>query len=317
MGVKQMLLRCAAGEFGRALERLPDAFFGGVGEIRLRADKPVIVTKDGAEVFLGAGGPVVDVSESLRPSPALIAQCVEMISEHSLYAFEEELKNGYLSLPGGHRVGLAGKVVAGENGVKTIKNISGLNIRVSHEVKGCADGVMDFVASRGRVLHTMIISPPGCGKTTLLRDMIRQISDGAPGALPGQTVAVADERGEIAGCYMGVPQNDVGLRTDVLDACPKAEGVMMLLRSMSPRVIAVDEIGGPEDARAIEAVISGGVALLCTVHGGGIEDVLNKPALRGLLDKNIFERFIVLEGAGRVKAVYNEKCEDILAREGA
>jgi stage III sporulation protein AA len=154
----------------------------------------------------------------------------------------------------------------------------------------------------------MIISPPGCGKTTLIRDIARLLSNGDPGkGIPGYAVGIVDERSEIAGCYLGVPQNDVGIRTDILDAAPKAKGMVMLLRSMSPQVIIVDEIGRKEDSDAIDEIVNSGVKLVCTVHGASIEDILKKEVLSEILRKDIFELFIVLKygkTAGEIAGIY-------------
>ena len=167
--------------------------------------------------------------------------------------------------------------------------------------------MLPFLFGKEGVCHTLIISAPRCGKTTILRDLVRQLSDGTEGRR-GYTVGVVDERSEIGGCYMGVPQNDLGMRTDLLDCCPKAEGMMMLIRSMAPGVIAVDELGSYSDIHAIESVIHCGCKLLATVHGTSIEDIQKKPLFQKLIQEHVFERYIVLhnrEHIGKVKAVFD------------
>ena len=218
-----------------------------------------------------------------------------MISEYSLYAYEDEVRQGFITICGGHRVGLMGQAVMDNKSIKSVKHISFINIRIAHQIKGCANEVLPFVYDDDRVLHTLIISPPGGGKTTLLRDMVRCISDGNA-FCKGMNVGVVDERSEIAACYMGVPQNDVGIRTDILDACPKAEGMLMMLRSMNPKVIAVDEIGGREDIDVISYIINCGCSILATVHGYSIDDIRTRPVLRKLVEEKAFERYIVLDG---------------------
>lgn len=234
---------------------------------------------------------------------------MEYIGNYSLYAFEDEIRQGFITIQGGHRVGIAGKTVIEAEHVKNIKHISFINIRLSHQVKGCADKIIPYITMQEHVFHTLIISPPRCGKTTLLRDIIRQLSDGNK-SRSGMTVGVVDERSEIGACYMGVPQNDLGIRTDILDCCPKADGMLMLIRSMSPEVIAVDEIGQREDLDAIEYVINCGCRLVATVHGSCIDDVKQKPVLGRMVKEKMFERYIILNnrvGIGNVEEIYDDR----------
>lgn len=266
----------------------------GLQEIRLRAKRPLLLKYRGAEYALTEAGELTgDIKRACTVTQKEVDETLEYVSGYSLYAFTEELKQGFLTVPGGHRVGLAGKTVTENDCITCLRYISFVNIRLAHQVRGCADAVLPYLFADGRLCSTLIVSPPGCGKTTLLRDIIRQLSDGSP-KFAGMTVGVVDERSEIAGCYLGIPQNDVGIRTDVLDCCPKSQGMMMLLRSMAPQVIAVDEIGSCRDWEALEYVRSCGCRLLATMHGDSAEDA-----------RGMFERFIVLGGspAGCVKAV--------------
>ena len=231
--------------FGRAV---PDR--GKLQEIRLRAGKPVLVFMDGREYMVGRLlEPDADLSPVLA-DPALIREILGIFSRHSLYAFEDEIRQGFLTIEGGHRVGIAGKAVTEGSGLRTIRDISSLNIRLAHEKPGCGDPVLPWLYENGRLQNTLILSPPGAGKTTLLRDVVRQVSNGNRYG-PGLQTAVVDERSELGACFKGVPQCDLGMRTDVMDGCPKALGMVMMIRSMAPGAVAVDEIGDREDLEAI------------------------------------------------------------------
>ena len=193
-------------------------------EIRLRVGRPVLLRYSGTEYGLTKDGHLTDSVDSagMCPLEEELSQVLEYASGYSVYAFYEEIRQGFFTIVGGHRIGVAGKVVMDASGVQEVRHISFLNVRVSHQIIGCAEPVLPYLLQDG-LCHTLIISPPGCGKTTLLRDLIRIISNGSR-QLPGKTVGVVDERSELAGCCRGVPQNDIGMRTDVLDGCRKAEG---------------------------------------------------------------------------------------------
>ncbi|HBY71892.1 MAG TPA: stage III sporulation protein AA [Lachnospiraceae bacterium] len=279
-------------------------------EIRLRINAPLLIIYENREYFVTDEAKLVD-----NPSLAAfitkneIRETMEYISNYSLYAFEEEIKQGFITINGGHRIGIAGKTILEQDSVKWIKHISFINIRLAHQVKGCAAPVLPYLINNnaGGIYHTLIISPPRCGKTTILRDLIRMLSNGSK-YQAGMSVGVVDERSEIAACYMGIPQNEVGIRTDVLDCCPKAKGMMMLIRSMSPQIIAVDEIGSAEDLEAIDYVIGCGCKLIATVHGSSIEDIQSKPVLGELVKKQLFERYVVMsnrKGVGHLEKIYD------------
>lgn len=282
-----------------------DLDFERLQEIRLRAERPLMIRYQNQEYFLTETG-----QKGRSPERAWwvtkreIQETMEFVGKYSLYAYEDELKQGFLTLQGGHRVGVSGKVVLEGDKVKSIRYISCINVRLSHQIKGCADMVLPFVRDETGIRHTLIISPPRCGKTTLLRDLVRQISDG------GYTVGVVDERSEICGCFQGIPGNDVGIRTDIMDACPKKEGMMLLVRSMAPEVIAVDEIGKPEDIQALETALFCGCRLIATVHGSSLEDIQSKPLFQRLMEGLVFERFVILDSgreAGRVRTILDER----------
>ncbi len=284
--------------------------YNDLQEIRLRINSPLLIIYENKEYFITESGTLsLDSQRGFIVSHNEIRETMEYISNYSLYAFEDEIRQGFITIAGGHRIGIAGKIIVEENTIKGMKHISFINVRLAHQVKGCADTVLPYVLDLENqdIYHTLIISPPRCGKTTLLRDLIRQLSDGNE-YLPGMSVGVVDERSEIGACYMGCPQNQLGIRTDVLDCCPKAKGMMMLIRSMSPQIIAVDEIGSKEDLEAIDYVIGCGCKLIATVHGSSIDDVMEKPVLGELLERKLFERYLILNNmtqVGHLQEIYD------------
>lgn len=283
--------------------------FAKLQEIRIRVGNPFLVVYEGKEHFITESGEMTqDGKEAFVVSQKEVRETMEYISNYSMYAFEEELRRGYITIRGGHRVGVAGKMIWERDGVRNMKHITFINIRMAHQILGCADDVLPYLRQGNSICHTLLISPPRCGKTTLLRDLIRQFSNGGKG-YAGMTVGVVDERSEIGACYRGKPQNNLGIRTDILDGCPKVEGMMMLVRSMAPDIIAIDEVGSGKDVEAMEYVMSCGIKLLATVHGNSIDDIQNKPLLGKLVREKVFERYILLAAGkiGKIQAVFDER----------
>ncbi len=273
-------------------------------EIRVRIGQPLFLCTAKTELVLAKADwriknvskdTILDRKKVYYITEADILEMQNYISNYSLYAWQEELRNGFLTVEGGHRIGLCGSTKNINGRIAGISYLSGLNVRVAHEKMGCAEQVMKYIRyGEADIYNTLIVSAPGIGKTTLLRDCVRLLSYGE-GQYMGKRVGVVDERSEIAACYHGIPQNDMGPRTDVLDGCNKPEGMMMLLRTMSPEVIGVDELGTKEDFEAVEQVAYCGCRLIGTVHAGNKKELQEKSRFYGWGKRGIFERFIIIE----------------------
>ncbi|MCI8490645.1 MAG: stage III sporulation protein AA [Lachnospiraceae bacterium] len=268
-------------------------------EIRIRIGQPPEFRCSRNSIWLSETVTAKDIEEMLT-----------FISRYSIYAYEEEIRQGFLTIEGGNRIGFAGQVRLERGQVRQMTNIRFLNIRIARERKGCGKELLRWLYDAdGDVLNTLLISKPGVGKTTYLRDCIRMISDGDDGR-EGKKICVIDERSEIAACHLGIPQNDIGKRTDVLDGCPKGEGMRMALRSMSPEIIAVDELGGREDAGIVGEILLCGCRILGTMHGETMEHITAMEGMRQMYQRNLFQRYIFLKRAAdgtRDVTVYDQE----------
>lgn len=275
-----------------------------IEEIRIRNQKPIILKFNSREEILSECATLSDILEIMQK-----------ICNNSIYSFQHQICNGYITIKGGHRVGIVGNCVLEGNHVININYISGLNFRIAKQIIGCSNDIIKHVINKQEqnVYNTLIVSPPGAGKTTLLRDLIRNISTGIRGLnFKGLNVGVVDERGEISAVYKGVPQNDIGIRTDVLDNVPKAIGLKMLIRSMAPQVICADEIGKREEIEVIKESFCCGIKGIFTAHGSSFNDIVKNPILKELVESNILQRIIILDNMnqkGKIKSIY-ELAED-------
>ena len=261
-------------------------FINEIQEIRIRAYNPIILKFRNKDLVLQY---VVTSDEILN--------ILEKFCENSIYAYKNQICQGFLTIKGGHRVGITGNVVIEDNKIINIKYISSLNIRIAKEIMNCSNFVLKEILdiNNQTILNSLIVSPPGKGKTTILRDVVRQISNGIEKInFNGKTVGVVDERGEIAACYKGIPQNDVGIRTDIIGNIDKQNGINMLIRSMAPEIIACDEIGSKEDIMAIKKALLSGIKGIFTMHGKNIEDIKNNELVYGLIENKQIEKVIFL-----------------------
>lgn len=283
-------------ELDAAMGALPADVWHDLMEIRLRVGQQVRLRTPRRELTLS---PVWQQEQQERQ--------LMLFLQNSVYAYEEQLRSGFVTLPGGHRVGLVGEVWLADGRVQGFREVSSMNIRLARAVPGAARPFLRYMTEGGRVLRTLLAAPPAVGKTTLLRDIVRTLSDGAAG-LPPLNIGLADERMEIAAVYNGRPQLDVGSRCDVISACPKARAVMLLLRSMGPQVIVTDEIGSAEDCRALAEALNAGVTVIASAHGGSYEELISRPRLGELVRQGFFERMILLRRTAvgiMPAAVYN------------
>lgn len=304
-----LVVESITGDIKLILSKIPTFYKENIEEIRLRVSCPLSIYAKGQDYFITENGNISnDHKDGVIISLEQINKSFQLVTNYSVYALQDEIQNGFITIKGGHRVGIGGKIIYGNLGIENIKNISSLNYRIGREKLGISKDIIPYlIDGKGDFYNTLIISPPQCGKTTLLRDIIRNLSNGnESGIKRGYKIGLVDERSEIAGVYNGIPQKQVGIRTDILDSCKKSLGIIILIRAMSPEIVAVDEIGSLEDAKAIEEALRAGIKVIATVHGSSIEDIKMKSSLKDLFTERIFKRFIILDnssGVGTIKEI--------------
>lgn len=296
----------------RALTNLPVDVKKHTQEIRLRMNQPVCIVCVEGTYFLGADGELTcrPASGLLVAEPKDMEESFRNLCGYSIYSHENEIKNGYITLSGGHRAGLCGTAVLQSSTICSVRNISSINLRISREIPGAAD---ELLGRLGKSLNEglLLAGAPASGKTTILRDIARQMSSGLRGNL--KKVAVIDERGEIAGTYMGIPQNNLGCCCDVLDGYPKAEGILLAVRTLSPQIIICDEIGSASEVNAVEEGLNTGVTTIASIHAGSIDELIRRKQAQKLLRTGAFGNIAVLDatrGPGQIAGIY--KAGDLL-----
>jgi stage III sporulation protein AA len=280
------------------LARIADTDWRWIEEIRFRVERPVAVYGDGRGRmrFVAERGLAAGPTGCPSLSPEDLDHIVELLADRSLYARQDELRHGYLTLPGGHRVGLAGRAVTEAGRVLGMLDWTGLNVRMARWLPGVAKVLIDrTTADAGPAPSVLLVGPPGAGKTTVLRDALRRLSE------QGWRVVVVDERREL-GAGVGPP----GLHTDVLDGWPKADGLSVAIRALGPDVVVVDELGTEADAEGVRLARRSGVAVWASAHGRGRDDVERHPWLGRLLDERVFDWVVTLAAVGddRIREVW-------------
>ena len=272
--------------------------FDNLDEIRIRALRPIILK-------LSDGEKVIKYSVSTDE----ILSCLQLLCENSIYSYQNEICNGYITVRGGHRVGISGSCVIENNKIINIDYIFSLNFRIARQILGCSNKILKYILDleNNNIYNTLIISPPGSGKTTILRDLIRQISSGIKEIkFKAINVGIVDERGELASLYKGLPQNEIGTKVDIIENVPKYKAMKMLIRSMAPKVIVADEIGAAEDIEAINYTVCSGIKGIFTAHGSSFEDIILNPVIKDLIGMHLIERIIFLDEnqKGKIKDIY-------------
>ena len=285
-----------------ALIKIPDKIKNNIQEICIRINSSIIIFTQNKSYFVGKNGEITpEDPKSLLISQNDIIETMKILCNFSIYSYQNQIKEGFITLKGGHRVGISGTAVINNNEIINISDISSINFRISREVLGCSDRIFDkFGLNIG---GTLIIGPPSSGKTTILRDIARKLSTSFE-ADKLIKVSIIDERREIAASYQGIPQRDIGF-SDVLSGFPKAEGIIRAIRTLSPKIIICDEIGGIEDAEAIKKSLNSGVGIIASIHAKSTDEMANSFRIKNILSSGAIKRAVLLDSnPGKIKGMF-------------
>ena len=289
---KETILHYFKGNVHSAVSQIPEFLFDEIQEIRLRVNKPLSVMCSFKTSYITSNGNLTcNPTNTVTVSEQELNQCFEAVCQYSVHSFKREISEGFVTLKGGHRVGLCGTTVIHDNTIEHIKNISSLNFRISHQIKGCAEKLYKEVFSNG-LCNILITGAPMSGKTTLLRDLTRILGN-------NYKTSVIDERGEIAAAWNGIPQNDVGINTDVFDGYPKFEGISTAIRVMSPQIIVCDEIGGEKDMKVVKHASYCGVYVVATIHASDMSELTERTGT------DVFDKIVFLSDKGNISRIMN------------
>lgn len=285
-----------------ALIKIPDKIKNNIQEICIRINSSIIIFTQNKSYFVGKNGEITpEDPKSLLISQNDILETMKILCNFSIYSYQNQIKEGFITLKGGHRVGISGTAVINNNEIINISDISSINFRISREVFGCSDRIFDKFGLK--IGGTLIIGPPSSGKTTILRDIARKLSTSFDGDKLIK-VSIIDERREIAASYQGIPQRDIGF-SDVLSGFPKAEGIIRAIRTLSPKIIICDEIGGVEDAEAIKKSLNSGVGIIASIHAKSTDEMANSFRIKNILSSGAIKRAVLLDSnPGKIKGMF-------------